>query len=206
MRKKLVKEMRRHFHGFICSFARYSYNEGSMIVEFEGKRPIIAPTAFIAPTATIIGNVIIGDEASVWFGAVIRGDHGRIVVGARTSVQDNVVIHVNGRHDTIIDADVTIGHGVVLEGCHIRAGALLGMNATVLSGAVVEAGALVAAGAVVGENQTIPAGMLAAGVPARVKGSLSEAVQQRLKEASKSYVAYGRSYQIEAKIIAEDAQ
>lgn len=177
-----------------------------MIIEFKGKRPEIAKTAYIAPTAVIIGDVRIEDEASVWFGAVIRGDHGCIVIGARTSVQDNVVVHVNGRHDTIIGADVTIGHGVVLEGCHIQAGVLLGMNATVLSGAVVEAGALVAAGAVVGENQTIPAGMLAAGVPARVKKALSEAAQQRLKDAPKAYVAYGRSYQTEARIISNDAQ
>ncbi|VAW41006.1 Carbonic anhydrase, gamma class [hydrothermal vent metagenome] len=168
-----------------------------MIIEFKGKRPEIAKSAYIAPTAVIIGDVVIEDAASVWFGAVIRGDHGRIVVGARTSVQDNVVVHVNGRHDTIIDADVTIGHGAVLEGCHIQAGVLLGMNATVF----VEVGALVAAGAVVGENQAIPAGMLAAGVPARVKKALSKTAQQRLKEASEAYVAYGRSYQTDAQII-----
>jgi carbonic anhydrase/acetyltransferase-like protein (isoleucine patch superfamily) len=176
-------------------------NGEQMIIEFKGKRPQIAKTAYIAPTAVIIGDVVIEEEASVWFGAVIRGDHGRIVVGARTSVQDNVVIHVNGRHDTIIDSDVTIGHGVVLEGCHLQAGVLVGMNATVLSGAIVEAGALVAAGAMVGENQTVPAGMLAAGVPARIKGVLSEAVKLRLKEAPKDYVAYGRSYQNDAQII-----
>ena len=120
-----------------------------MIIEFKGKRPQIHETAYIAPTAVIIGDVLIEAEASVWFGAVIRGDHGRIVIGARTSVQDNVVIHVNGRHDTIIESDVTIGHGVVAEGCHLHAGVLVGMNATVLSGAVVGTGALVAAGAVV---------------------------------------------------------
>lgn len=176
-----------------------------MIIEYKGKRPKIAESAYIAPTATIIGDVVIEAEASVWFGAVIRGDHGRIIIGARTSVQDNVVVHVNGRHDTIVDADVTIGHGVVLEGCHLHAGVLIGMNATILSGAVVEAGALVAAGAVVGENQQIPAGMLAAGVPARVKGALSVVTQQRLKDAPQAYVAYGRSYPHDAKII-EDSR
>ena len=76
-----------------------------MIIEFKGKRPQIDPTAFIAPNATIIGDVVIEAGASVWFGAVIRGDHGRISIGARTSVQDNVVVHVNGRHNTIIEAD-----------------------------------------------------------------------------------------------------
>jgi carbonic anhydrase/acetyltransferase-like protein (isoleucine patch superfamily) len=172
-----------------------------MIIEFRGKRPQIAPSAYIAPNATIIGDVVIEAEASVWFGAVLRGDHGRIVIGARSSVQDNVVIHVNGRHNTIIEADVTIGHGAVLEGCHVHAGSLVGMNATVLSGAIVEAGALVAAGAVVGENQRIPAGRLAVGIPARARSVLSEATQQRLIEASQKYVAYGRSYQTDAKII-----
>lgn len=172
-----------------------------MIIEYKGKRPKIAKSAYIAPNATIIGDVVIEDEASVWFGAVIRGDHGRIHIGARTSVQDNVVIHVNGRHDTLIAADVTIGHGAVLEGCNIQFGVLVGMNATVLSGSTVGAGALIAAGAVVGEGQQIPANVLAAGVPARIKSNLSEAAQARLKEASQAYVAYGRSYLAEAKIL-----
>ncbi len=172
-----------------------------MIIEFRGKRPQIAPSAYIAPNATIIGDVVIEEEASVWFGAVLRADHGRIVVGARTSVQDNVVLHVNNRCDTIIGADVAIGHGAVLEGCHLHAGVLVGMNATVLSGAVVESGSLIAAGAVVSENQHIPAGVLAAGVPARVKGALSEAARQRLKEAPQKYVSNGRLFQSSAKII-----
>jgi len=174
-----------------------------MIIEFKGKRPQIHPTAYIAPTATIIGDVVIEAEASVWFGAVLRGDHGRIHIGPRSNVQDNVVVHVNGRHNTIVEADVTIGHGVVIEGCHLHDGVLVGMNATVLSGAVVEAGSLIAAGAVVGENQHIPAGVLAAGVPAQVKGHLSEATQKRLVEAPKAYVAYGRSYPQDARIVEE---
>lgn len=174
-----------------------------MIIEFKGKRPQIAPTAYIAPNATLIGDVVIEEEASVWFGAVIRGDHGRITIGARTSVQDNVVIHVNNRHDTIVEADVTIGHGAVLEGCHLHAGALVGMNATVLSGAIVEAGALVAAGSVVVENQHIPAGVLAAGVPAKVKGPLSTAARQRIIEAPQKYVVNGRLYQTDAKLCDE---
>ena len=171
-----------------------------MIIEFQGKRPQIAESAYIAPNATIIGDVVIEAEASVWFGAVIRGDSGSIHIGARTSVQDNAVIHVNGRHSTIIEADVTIGHGAVLEGCHLHGGVLVGMNATVLSDAVVEAGALVAAGSVVVENQHVPAGMLAAGVPAKVKGALSDAARQRLVEAPQKYVENGRAFQTDAKI------
>ncbi len=172
-----------------------------MIIELDGKRPFIAQDAYIAPTATIIGNVIIGAQASVWFGAVIRGDEGKIEIGARTSVQDNVVIHVNSRSDTIVADDVTIGHGAILEGCNIGQGALIGMNATVLSGATVGAGALVAAGAVVGEGQTIPPHTLAAGVPAKVKRPLTEATKARLNHSSAAYVKNGRHYLAAAKII-----
>lgn len=172
-----------------------------MIIEFKGKRPQIHPSAYIAPNATIIGDVVVEAEASVWFGAVIRGDSGQIKIGPRTSVQDNVVIHVNGRSNTIIEADVTIGHGVVVEGCHLHQGVLIGMNATVLSGAVVGSGSLVAAGAVVGENKIIPPNVLVAGVPAKVKRKLDEEAQKRIALAPEAYVAYGRFYQTDAKII-----
>ncbi|KAA3658745.1 MAG: gamma carbonic anhydrase family protein [Chloroflexi bacterium] len=177
-----------------------------MIIEFNGKRPSIAKTAYIAPTAVIIGDVTIGDEASVWFGAVIRGDEGKIMIGPRTSVQDNVVLHVNSRSDTIIESDVTIGHGVVMEGCHIGVGALIGMNATVLSGAEVAEGALVAAGAVVGEGQQVPAESLATGVPAEIRGPLSERLKARLAKAPEFYVKYGRRYQTAINILDNDEQ
>ena len=106
-----------------------------MIVELAGIRPTIAEDVYLAPTAVIIGNVTILPGANIWFGAVLRGDSGRIVIGRRVSVQDNVVVHVNERADTIIGDDVLIGHGAILEGCRIGAGALVGMGATVLSGA-----------------------------------------------------------------------
>ncbi|MCP5097429.1 MAG: gamma carbonic anhydrase family protein [Chloroflexi bacterium] len=172
-----------------------------MIIEFKGKRPFIAPDAYIAPNATIIGDVTIGAEASVWFGAVIRGDEGKIMIGARTSVQDNVVIHVNSRSDTIIEENVTIGHGAVMEGCHIGAGSLIGMNATVLSEAKVGAGCLIAAGAVVGESAEIPARVLAVGMPAKVKRPLSREMQARLAYSPKSYVAYRQDYLEFAEVI-----
>ncbi len=159
----------------------------ALILEHMGIRPQIADDVYVAPNATIIGNVCIESGASIWFGAVIRGDIGRIVIGPRTSVQDNVVVHVNERHDTIVGADVIIGHGVVIEGCEIGDGALLGMNATVLSGATVGAGALIAAGAVVREGNQIPAHMLAAGVPATVKGPLDATMKQRLVAGAAHY-------------------
>lgn len=159
-----------------------------LIIEYQGKRPRIAPDAYIAPNATILGDVTIGAGASVWFGAVIRGDVGHIEIGPGTNVQDNAVIHVNTRHDTLIGANVTIGHGVVLEGCTIGDGVLLGMNATILSEAVIGAGALIAAGAVVREFDEIPAHHLAAGVPAKVRGELSQEMQARVARGAQHYI------------------
>jgi carbonic anhydrase/acetyltransferase-like protein (isoleucine patch superfamily) len=161
-----------------------------MIIPFEGASPDISADAFVAPNATIIGNVRIEAGASVWYGAVLRGDVGRIEIGARTSVQDNVVIHCNHRQDTIIGSDVTIGHAAVLEGCRIEPGCLIGMRATVLSGSVVERGSIIAAGAVVLEDAHIPPNSLAAGMPAVVKTTLSAETQERIKSAPQRYVEY----------------
>jgi carbonic anhydrase/acetyltransferase-like protein (isoleucine patch superfamily) len=165
-----------------------------LIIEYNGVRPQIAADAFIAPTATIIGNVVIGSKANIWFGVVLRGDEGQIVIGERVSVQDNTVVHTNHSHSTIVEADVTIGHAVVLEGCRIERGALIGMNATVLPGAVVEAGALVAAGSLVREGQVIPAHSLAAGVPAQIKAGMSESAQAHLAEAAGHYQELAKNY------------
>ena len=159
-----------------------------LMLELAGKRPSIAADVFIAPNATIIGDVKIGPGASVWYGAVIRGDVGEIVMGPGTNVEDNVVIHVNDRHSTLIGAEVTIGHGVVLEGCTIGEGTLLGMNATILSGAQIGAGCLIAAGSVVREGAIIPEHTLAAGVPAQNKGPLSPALRARIARGAEHYI------------------
>lgn len=163
----------------------------ALILPFEGIYPTIADDVFVAPNATIIGKVTVGAAASVWYGAVIRGDSGRITIGARCSVQDNVVVHVNGRDDTVIGDDVTLGHGAVVEGCDLGRGVLVGMNATVLSGSKVGAGSLIAAGAVVLENAEIAPNSLVAGVPARVLGKVSAELQARLADAPLSYIKYG---------------
>lgn len=172
-----------------------------MIIEIDGKRPVIGPHVYIAPTAVIIGDVTIEGDASVWFGAVIRGDKGRIVIGSRTSVQDNAVIHVNDEYDTFIDADVTIGHGVVMEGCHIEAGALIGMNATVLMGSKIGRGAFVAAGSVVREQQRVPDHHLVAGVPAKIIGPITDSLQAKLAQAPKAYQKISRRYASRARIL-----
>jgi len=149
---------------------------------------------FIAPTASIVGDVEIGDGASIWFGAVLRGDEAGIRIGAQTSVQDNAVIHVYKGHDTIIEARVTIGHGAILEACVVRRGALIGMNAVVLNRAIVGEGAVIAAGSVVLEDQEIPAHALAAGSPAKVKKQLEGSAKTWIDVSADAYVRLTREY------------
>jgi carbonic anhydrase/acetyltransferase-like protein (isoleucine patch superfamily) len=166
------------------------------IIPYCGVRPQIHPSAFIAPTATIIGHVVIEEEASVWFGATIRGDDltHPIRIGARTSVQDNCVVHVSAQGPTLVGPDVTIGHGAVLESCTIGRSALIGMNATVLQLATVGDEALVAAGAVVAAGASIPARRLAAGAPAQVKKELAGESLRWVTQSSAHYVKLSRSY------------
>jgi carbonic anhydrase/acetyltransferase-like protein (isoleucine patch superfamily) len=168
----------------------------AVILPYGGIHPRIHPTAFVAPNATVIGNVTIEEEASVWFGAVIRGDEPEfeIRVGARTSVQDNVVLHVSRQGPTVIGADVTIGHGAVLESCTVGRGALIGMNAVVLQKATVGDEALVAAGAVVGQGAAIPPRTLAAGSPAAVKKELKGESLRWIQTSAGHYVDLSRSY------------
>jgi len=144
-------------------------------VEFElgGKRPRVHPDAYIAPTAVLIGDVEIEAGASVWFGAVLRGDESKISVARGANVQDNVVIHCAENLPTLIEEDVTIGHSAQLEGCVVERGALVGMGATMLQRSRLGAGSMLAAGAVLAEGEQIPAGHLAAGVPAKVKKPLA---------------------------------
>ena len=143
------------------------------IVALDGVVPTIGEDVYLAPTAVLIGDVTIKDHASVWFGTVLRGDLSRIEIGARCTIQDNAVIHCAIDLPTIVGDAVTVGHGALLEGCVIEAGALIGMGAIVLQHARVGAGAVVAAGGVVAERMSVTAGMLAAGVPVTEKKRLS---------------------------------
>lgn len=164
-----------------------------MIIEYHGKRPRVAPSAFVAPTAVLIGDVEIGDEASIWFGVVIRADNGPIRIGARANVQDNAVIHV-GEHvrRTIIEDDVTIGHAAMMEDCVIGRGALIGMNAVVLNGARIGSGAIVAASSVVAQDAEVAPNVLVAGAPAVVKRQLEPALDRGNNAAH--YVELSRTY------------
>jgi carbonic anhydrase/acetyltransferase-like protein (isoleucine patch superfamily) len=163
-----------------------------MIIPYRGKTPRIHPSAFIAPTAVLIGDVEVGEESSIWFGAVLRGDNGPIRIGNRTSVQDNAVLHVTKL--TQIDDDVTIGHGAIMEDCHVKRKALIGINAVLLNGSIIGEGSLVAAGSVVGERVEIPDHVLAAGVPAKVKKAIEGEAARWIDVAAEEYVHLSRTY------------
>jgi carbonic anhydrase/acetyltransferase-like protein (isoleucine patch superfamily) len=165
-----------------------------MIIAHQGHTPSIAPGVFIAPTAVVIGQVEIGEGASVWFGAVLRGDHGRIVIGRGSNVQDNATLHAPENGETLLEEDVTVGHGAVLEGCVVRRGALIGINAVVLHGAEIGEGAMVAAGAVVPEEVRVPARTLAAGVPARIKKPLEGSSSNWVEMSARVYRRLAEDY------------
>jgi carbonic anhydrase/acetyltransferase-like protein (isoleucine patch superfamily) len=165
-----------------------------MIVELDGKKPQVADDAFVAPTAVLIGDVIVESGASIWWGSVLRGDWNRITVGERSSVQDNCVIHCTVMGGTTVGADVTVGHGAILHGCTVEDGGLVGMNATVLDGAVVGKEAVVSAGSVVTPKTQVEPGMLWGGVPARSIKELSEQAKAQFKAGKEMYETLGRKY------------
>jgi carbonic anhydrase/acetyltransferase-like protein (isoleucine patch superfamily) len=157
------------------------------ILELDGVGPTIGEGVYLAPTAVLVGDVHVGDHATVWFGAVLRADSERIEVGARSSIQDNAVIHCADGLPTIVGRDVTIGHAALLEGCVVHDGALIGMGAIVLQRAEVGERALVAAGGVVAEGQRIAPRTLAAGVPVTERGPLSGGSERWTDTASEKY-------------------
>ncbi len=162
--------------------------------------PDIHPDAYVHPDAVVIGNVTIGAQASVWPTAVLRGDDGRIEVGARTSIQDGSIIHCTAWQPTVIGAEVTVGHNVHIEGATIADRALISSGSVVLNGATVGEGAVVAAGAVVSPNATIPARTMALGVPARVREG-HEVPEGATAYAVDSYVERGRRFRAELRRI-----
>lgn len=167
-----------------------------MILEFLGKFPSIHQSAHIADSADIIGDVVIGEESSVWFNVTIRGDVNKIRIGDRSNVQDNVCIHVmNQTGPTLIGNEVTIGHGAVVHGCTIKDRVLVGINATILDKAVIESDVIVAAGTLVPPNKTLESGYLYMGSPAKAVRKLSEAEIESIRKYSQNYVKYSRAYQ-----------
>ncbi len=158
------------------------------------RRPQIHPTAYIAPTATVVGDVAVAQEASVWFGCVLRAEEAPIVIGPRSNVQDLTVIHTDPGLGCRLGAGVTVGHRAVLHGATVGDGALIGIGAIILNGAVVGEEAIVGAGAVVTEGTVIPPRTLALGLPARVVRELREEDLARLRAAAAWYVEQARVY------------
>lgn len=160
-----------------------------MIYELDGIRPQIDPSAWIAPTAVLIGDVIVGPGASIWFGAVLRGDNEPITVGQGSNVQENAVLHTDMGFPLTIGADCTIGHMAMLHGCIIEDGSLIGMSATVLNGARIGRASLVGAKALVTEGKLIPPASLVMGAPGKVVKELDAAAQARLLKSAAGYRA-----------------
>lgn len=166
-----------------------------MIRSYRGINPQIASSAFIEESAQIIGDVVIGEDSSVWFNTVIRGDVNYIRIGARTNVQDGSVLHVfKDLYPLIIGDDVTIGHGCILHGCTIESRCLISMGAVVLNGVRVGTGSIIAAGAVVPENMIVPPHSLFVGVPAKFFRHLHEEDSKIIEQYAAHYVEYKQVY------------
>ena len=156
--------------------------------------PDVHPDAWVAPTAVLIGKVIVHAHATVWFGAVLRGDNEAITVGERSNVQDNCVLHTDPGCPLVIGRDVTVGHLAMLHGCTIEDEALIGMSAVVLNRAVIGSGSLVGAKALVGDNKHMPGGSLILGAPGKVMRELADAERQRMRAGAATYVERGRRF------------
>ena len=151
------------------------------------KTPIIHPDAYIAPNATVVGNVRIGAGSSVFFGSVLRGDREPITIGDDTNIQDNCVLHEEFGHPVSVGSRVTVGHGAILHSCAIGDETLIGMGAIILNGAVIGSHCIVGAGALVTQNTVIPDGSLVYGSPARVKGQLDESAIEDIRQNAEAY-------------------
>ena len=164
-----------------------------MLLPFQGKTPQVSPEAFIAETATLIGDVTVGPDSSVWYGAVIHGDCSPITVGRGSNVQDNAVLHTEAGHPLTIGDSVTIGHGAIVHCSSVGSNTLIGMGAILLDGAVVGDHCVIGAGAVVKENAVVPQGSLMVGIPAKCVRELGEE-QRALLDGTPPYVALSKLY------------
>ncbi|CAN5906440.1 gamma carbonic anhydrase family protein [soil metagenome] len=165
------------------------------VFALNGVVPKVGRGVFVAPSASVIGDVVLGDESSVWFGTVLRGDVFPIRIGARTNVQDNAVVHVTGgQAATSVGDDVTIGHMALIHGCTVGNRCLIGMGSVLLDGAVIEDDCLVAAGSLVPPRMRIPSRSLVMGRPAKVIRVLGTADLEHIREAGALYVGYARDF------------
>ncbi|MBL8202553.1 MAG: gamma carbonic anhydrase family protein [Chromatiales bacterium] len=166
-----------------------------MIHSLDGLTPTLGRDVYVAPGATVVGDVHLGDEVSIWFGAVLRGDVERLTIGRRSNVQDNSVLHSDPGSPLIVGERVTVGHGCILHGCRIDDGALIGMGSTILNDAHIGRNCLVGANALVTEGKQFPDGMLIVGAPARAIRSLTPEELARMADSPGRYVERGKAYQ-----------
>lgn len=174
---------------------RRSTRPSGLVLPHKGRMPRIAPDVYIAPTASVIGDVEIGSQSSIWFGCVVRGDVNMIRIGERSNLQDGTIVHVDSRrYGTFVGDDVLIGHGAIIHACMIEDHAVIGIRATVLDGAVVERGAMVAACSLVTPGRVVKQGELWAGSPARKVREISPEESEDLASLTTGYVDLAHSY------------
>ena len=167
-----------------------------MIRPFRGVRPTIASTAYVDESAQVIGDVVIGEESSVWMNAVVRGDVNTIRIGRRTNIQDGTIVHVmrEPSHPTVVGDEVTVGHGVILHGCTVADRCLIGMGAVLLNGSSVGADCIVAAGTLLAEGVVVPPRSLVMGSPGKVRRALTDDEVAFIRDSAANYVGYRLDY------------
>lgn len=165
-----------------------------MILPYKDKNPQIDPSVFVAPGAKIIGDVKIGKDSSIWFNAVLRGDEAPIIIGERCSIQDNSTCHLYEGYPLVIEDDVTVGHNVILHGCTVRKGALIGMGATILDGAEIGEYSIIGANTLIPTGKKIPPRSLVIGSPGKVIRELTEKDFEMLADSVKTYVQKAAEY------------
>ncbi len=165
-----------------------------MLMRYAGVLPRCHPGVYVADGAMVIGDVEIGENSSIWFNTVVRGDIASIRIGRGSNVQDNCTVHVTSNDPVLIGDEVTIGHGVTVHGCTIEDACLIGIGAVVLDGAVIGCGSVIGAGAVVAPRTVVPPGSLVLGVPGKVAKSLGPGSADANREVAAHYVAYARTY------------
>ena len=166
-----------------------------MIRSFRGHAPQIAPSAYVDPQAVLIGNVLVDEDASIWPCAVLRGDYNSIRIGARTSIQDGCVCHIeSGHYSLTVGSNVTVGHRVVLHGCTVENDCLIGMGSILLNGCKIGAGSIVAAGTLITERTEIPPGSLVMGAPGKVRRAVTDEERHRIALSAEHYVAFKNDF------------